>query len=90
MNRFATIIDGTDITKSKPDPEVFAKGADDLGVDYASCLVLEDSQSGIEAAQTIHMKTIAVGTAEELSNADYQYASLDLIDNQLLDTIITA
>ena len=43
-NYFDAVSDGNNITKSKPDPEVFLKAADMLGVPYEKCLVVEDAE----------------------------------------------
>lgn len=48
---FDAVSDGTNITKSKPDPEVFLKAAQALGLETKECLVVEDAKAGIEAAQ---------------------------------------
>ena len=47
---FDAISDGTNITKSKPDPEVFLKAAEMLGEKPENCMVVEDALAGIEAA----------------------------------------
>lgn len=49
---FDAVSDGTNITKSKPDPEVFIKAAQALGLEAKECLVVEDAKAGIEAAWT--------------------------------------
>ena len=67
---FDTIVDGNSISKSKPDPEVFLKGAADLKVDPGRCVVFEDAVSGIEAALRAGMKSVGVGDTEVLGHAD--------------------
>lgn len=47
---FDAVIDGTKISRAKPDPEVFVKGASALGVEPEECIVFEDSAAGIRAA----------------------------------------
>ncbi|MEU9801721.1 HAD-IA family hydrolase [Streptomyces sp. NPDC051000] len=47
---------------SKPDPEGFLKGAAELGVDPADCIVFEDSAAGIAAGQTAGMRVIGIGS----------------------------
>lgn len=47
---FDAVSDGTNITRSKPDPEVFLKAAAFLGLDPADCAVVEDAVAGIDAA----------------------------------------
>jgi len=67
---FDAIIDGTKITKAKPDPEVFLKAAEELRVHPVNCCVFEDAIAGIEAAKTAQMKVIGVGNPSILSKAD--------------------
>ena len=72
-NYFDAVSDGNNIKKSKPDPEVFLKAADMLGVPYEKCLVVEDADSGIEAGKRAGMYTLAVNNAK---GADYSLADL--------------
>lgn len=67
---------GLDITKSKPDPEVFLVAAKKLGLEPGTCLVVEDSAAGIAAAKRGGMKSLGVGPYFETLNADYQARSL--------------
>ena len=67
---FDAIIDGTKVSKAKPDPEVFVKGAEELGLDPSVCIVFEDSAAGLEAAHRGGMKAVAIGTAENLPEGD--------------------
>lgn len=67
---FDLIIDGNKVTKSKPDPEVFLKGAEGLGFQPEECIVFEDAQAGVEAAKKGGMKAIGIGEAHVLSEAD--------------------
>ncbi len=68
--RFVTIVDGTSVTKAKPDPEVFLKGAEGLQVAPSACLVFEDASAGIEAAHNAGMKAVGVGDPSVLGHAD--------------------
>lgn len=68
---FDAVSCGLDTQKSKPDPEVFLIAADKLGVPYENCLVIEDSDAGIQAAKAGGMLALAVGTAKNNPNADY-------------------
>ena len=52
IDRFDALVDGNHITLSKPDPEVFLMGAKALNLAPEQCLVFEDAQSGIDAANT--------------------------------------
>lgn len=70
IDTFDAIIDGNDISKSKPDPEVFIKTADKLGILPGSCVVIEDAYAGIEAALAAGMKAFAIGEAVSHKGAD--------------------
>lgn len=67
---FDAIVDGNQVTHSKPDPEVFLKGAAKLGVKPEECVVLEDAISGVEAAKRGGMKCVGVGDPSVLGAAD--------------------
>ncbi|KUJ37272.1 HAD family hydrolase [Streptomyces albus subsp. albus] len=49
------------VSASKPDPEGFLKGAAELGIDPADCVVFEDSEVGIAAGRAAGMRVIGVG-----------------------------
>ena len=69
---FDAISDGTNITKTKPDPEVFLKAAEMLGLNPSDCIVMEDAKSGIEAAKKGGMDSIAIGDAIPEGMADFR------------------
>ncbi len=71
LDAFDAISDGNNITKSKPDPEVFLKGAEFLGEKPENCLVVEDAEAGIVAGIAGGMKTAAIGDAVSCGKADY-------------------
>ncbi|MFN3328564.1 MAG: beta-phosphoglucomutase [Fervidobacterium pennivorans] len=82
---FDVIIDGTKISKAKPDPEVFLKAAEELGVRPEECCVFEDAVAGIQAAKSAGMKVIGVGDPTILKDADkviqsFQGQTLGLIE----------
>lgn len=60
---FDAISDGTNISRSKPDPEVFLKGAEFLGVAPGNCAVVEDAEAGIDAAVAGGMLPVGIGEA---------------------------
>lgn len=68
---FDVIIDGTKISKAKPDPEVFLAGARAFKLPPEECLVFEDAVAGIEAAHRGGMKAVGVGSREALFDADW-------------------
>ncbi len=67
---FDVIIDGNKISKAKPDPEVFLRGAEEMGLHPSTCVVFEDARAGIEAALAGGMKCVGVGSPELLGRAD--------------------
>jgi beta-phosphoglucomutase len=76
---FQARVTGRDVTRGKPDPQVFAIAADRLGIPAARCAVIEDAPVGIAAARAAGMASIAlVGTAlaEALAAADLVVTSL--------------
>jgi beta-phosphoglucomutase len=66
---FDVIVDGTMITHSKPDPEIFLLAAFKLGLDPAHCVVFEDAEAGVEAALRAGMKCVGVGDESTLGKA---------------------
>ena len=78
LDSFDAIADGNDITKSKPDPEVFLKAAHKLNINPQACMVIEDAKAGIEAAKSAGMMAFAVGDAKSSDLADV--ASDNLFD----------
>ena len=73
---FDAIADGNIIIKSKPDPEVFLKAAELLGIEPCDCLVCEDADAGVEAAIRAGMDVLAVGYAKDNEKATYSAQNL--------------
>lgn len=71
LDMFDAISDGNNITKSKPDPEVFLKGAEYLGLNPEDCLVVEDAEAGVDAGLAGGMKVAAIGDAVNCRKANY-------------------
>lgn len=73
------IVTGADVTRGKPDPQVFQLAAERLGMPATSCAVIEDAVHGIEAANRAGMTSIALTgtvTREKLASADLVVESL--------------
>ena len=68
---FDAVSDGNNITKSKPDPEVFEKAAEMLSLPAKECFVVEDSLAGIDAAKAGGFKAIGIGGAAIYAKTDY-------------------
>ncbi|PSR54319.1 beta-phosphoglucomutase [Adhaeribacter arboris] len=89
---FDAIVDGNHVAASKPDPEVFLKGAEALGTDPSECVVFEDAIAGIQAAKAGNMKVVGIGSPEILTGADLVVPGLHemtIARLQALDSIST-
>ncbi|WP_108868484.1 beta-phosphoglucomutase [Aquimarina aquimarini] len=87
-DRFDTIVDGTNVSKAKPDPEVFLLAAKDLGVSAKNSIVFEDSVAGIEAANTAGMISIGIGDKKILHKADYIFTDFTEIKEEFINQLI--
>lgn len=68
---FDVIVDSSFVTEGKPNPQIYLKTAELLGINPKNCLVVEDSLSGVESGLRAGMRVLGVSTthtAEELSN----------------------
>jgi beta-phosphoglucomutase len=70
LDYFDAIIDGNNITKGKPDPQVFLMGAEATGAQPSECVVFEDAVAGVQAAKAGGMKAVGIGSADILTEAD--------------------
>ena len=75
-NYFDAVSDGNNITRSKPDPEVFVKAAEMLGIPANRCLVVEDAVSGAEAGHRGGMMVACVGDAAKNGAGDWNMESI--------------
>ncbi len=79
---FNALVTGSDVTRQKPFPDIFLKGAEMLGVDADKCVVIEDSINGIKAAKAAGAMSVGVTTSftrEELKEkADPDYIIDDI------------
>lgn len=80
---FDAVSDGTNITKSKPDPEVFIKAAMFIDEQPCDCVVVEDAYSGVDAAKNGGFTAVAIGDAANYSRADYAITTLDELPDLL-------
>ncbi|MDP2069273.1 MAG: beta-phosphoglucomutase [Lutibacter sp.] len=88
LNRFTAIVDGNDVSKAKPDPEVFLIGAKKLGINPENCVVVEDAIAGIEAANAAKMISIGIGDANVLYEADYVFKDMTAITPDFLKNLM--
>lgn len=91
LDRFEAVVTGAEISSGKPDPEIFLAAADRLGLTPAQCVVFEDSEAGIIAANKGEF--LSVGVARErnsgfLREADLVVTSLDEVTIDGLEDLI--
>lgn len=88
LNRFTALVDGNDVSKAKPDPEVFLIGAQKLHMKPENCIVVEDAIAGVEAANAANMVSIGIGDAELLKEATYVLKDTTGFTNDFLKNLI--
>ena len=87
---FKSIIDASQITRGKPDPEIFLKAAQSINADPQSCVAFEDSVSGIAAAKAAGMKVVALTTMQKrefIQQADLIIDDYTQINLQMLQQL---
>ncbi len=85
---FNAIVDGNDVVKAKPDPEVFLNAAKAIEIPPERCVVFEDSVAGIQAAKKAAMMAIGIGDKEVLFEADFVFKSFEDITTEFIEQII--
>ena len=73
---FSATVDGTQITNSKPDPEIFLTAAERLRLEPGELVVFEDAQAGVEAALAGGFRTVGIGNKKSLAEAEIVYRGL--------------
>ncbi len=84
---FDAIVDGNHVSKAKPDPEVFLKGAEALKEKPAGCVVFEDAIAGVEAGLAAGMKVVGIGSPEILTKSNLVVSGLDKMSLEQLNTL---
>lgn len=88
-NRFEAIVDGNDVSRAKPDPEVFLIASEKLKIKPENCIVFEDSVAGVQAAKRANMLSIGIGNEEVLKEADHIFADFTQIELEFIKKIVT-
>ncbi len=88
IEQFDVIVDGNDVTKAKPNPEVFLNAANALQVNAKDCVVFEDSVAGIQAANNAQMISIGIGEESILKEADFVFKDFTEISFEFLNKLI--
>ncbi|NOK57499.1 MAG: beta-phosphoglucomutase [Chloroflexi bacterium AL-W] len=85
LDLFDGIADGNVVTRAKPAPDVFIYAAGMVGIPVAQCVVVEDAESGIEAALISGMIAVGIGPETRVGKAHFRYDSTADIN---LETIL--
>lgn len=85
---FDAIVDGNDVSNAKPDPEVFLRAAQLVGVSNENAIVFEDSVAGIQAANIANMISVGIGDATVLHEAKYNFKDFTFMDETFLSQLI--
>ena len=88
LNKFDAIVDGNDVVKGKPNPEVFLKAAKLLNIKPENCIVFEDAVAGIQAANSANMISIGIGEKNVLHEADYVFNDFTEISIEFINELI--
>ena len=88
LTQFNAIIDGNEVVKGKPNPEVFLKAAQKLQIEPKNCIVFEDAVAGIQAANTADMISIGIGNREILHEANFVFKDFTEISTAFLKELI--
>ncbi len=88
LHYFDCIVDGNNVTKAKPNPEVFLIAAKQLNVASEHCVVFEDAVAGIRAANTANMVSVGIGDEKVLHEAQFNFNDFTEIDNSFLERLI--
>jgi beta-phosphoglucomutase len=90
---FHAVVNGMDVTRGKPDPQVFLLTADRLEVTPSQCAVVEDAPAGVQAANAAGMASIGFASTgrrvDELAEADLTISSIDELSSPILRKLIS-
>lgn len=73
---FDIIGDGNSVAKSKPAPDIFLFGAEKLGLKPEECIVYEDAESGVDAANTGGFHSVGIGPKERVGHAHLRFETM--------------
>jgi beta-phosphoglucomutase len=88
IDMFDAIVDGNSVVKAKPNPEVFINAAKLLKLNPEDCVVFEDSEAGIQAANIANMVSIGIGDPSILFEANFCFKDFTEINTNFLSKLI--
>ena len=90
IDTMSVIVDGNDITKGKPDPQVFLMAAEGLKIKPQDCIVFEDAVLGVEAAKLAGMLCVGIdryASPKRLKQADLVVGDLETVNYDRLTNL---
>jgi len=91
MSFFSAFTNGSEVTHSKPDPEIFLLASKKLGVSPSKCVVVEDAPAGIQGAKSAGMKCVAITSThkrDSLKKADIVMDRFEELNPKIFDKLI--
>ena len=88
LKRFTALVDGNDVSKAKPNPEVFLIAAQKLKTAPENCIVVEDAIAGVEAAKLAKMTCVGIGNQQILNKADVVFKDMTGFSLEFLKELI--
>lgn len=88
LRYFDVIVDGNNVTKAKPNPEVFLLAATQLNVTSEDCVVFEDAVAGVQAANLAKMVSIGIGDKNVLNEAQHNFNDFTEIDTDFISDLL--
>ena len=73
---FDVIGDGNSVSRSKPSPDIFLFGAEQLGLKPEECIVYEDAEAGVDAAKAGGFHAVGIGPADRVGHADVRFDTM--------------
>ena len=92
LRYFAAVVSGDDVSRGKPEPEVFLTAATKLGADPRRCVVFEDAPAGVEAAKAAGMVCVAVCShhpAAAFAAADWVVGELTEVTAERVERLVS-
>jgi beta-phosphoglucomutase family hydrolase len=86
---FHAVVSAEDVTRGKPDPEVFLTAARKLGIESHACVVFEDALVGVDAALTGGMRAVALTTSHPASSFERAFKVFETLEGVPIDVIFS-
>ncbi len=82
------VVDANTAPRSKPDPQVFLKAAELVGVPAGRCVVIEDAEAGVAAARAARMRVVGIGPAARVGQADVVVERVGEVTAELVEQML--